>query len=433
MSLQYSLISGAAQLDGLIWKNRSTATGAPTSPTAGPQTSIVTVGGTPHAAAAAVAQAEVVTYIGTPSAGQVLKLGLKGTVYSFPFVSGTLDDALDGLVAAAAADPNWTTVRVDDTIVATRVAAGVAEPNEVASVNLVLAVQEAFTGTPAAGDKAILNLEASQYIHTVTAGETTTQIATALATLAANDPYWAATHSTGNLIARNKYPNQTVDAVSCSVTRAKDVYGNDIGSLVVTKTTVTGDLQSVIIISVPGTDAVSASVFAVHCPQMGATYSTTYTTGQSLNDVAVALAVQIAGDFTAPAPAGTDILVTGSDGVAFDFFDASNGGANTSSVIQTPASTTEAASPTDAKYWRCTQSTLLTFTFALVSGTSFKYRIDQYNAALGVWLPGTLSAAVTASEQVQVDCTGADGIYVALSDFAGSGVASVQATGNGQS
>lgn len=112
MARTYPVPSPYSPAAGYPWYTRATATGTPLAGTR--QQTVLTLGGTPKAI---TTEDQTVTATGTFAAGGVANLTLDGTPYDYTVLLGdTPTDVAAGLVALAAADPNYTVTNVGPVI-----------------------------------------------------------------------------------------------------------------------------------------------------------------------------------------------------------------------------------------------------------------------------------------------------------------------------
>ena len=417
MSQTYPLTSGANVSDGRAWQNCNQETGTPTSPSATHQDSRLVVSGNIHGQEAATAEIQTVSYSGTPAVGDVLKLGLDGTVYSHTCAGvETLQDCLDALVTASAANTVWTAVRVDDTIECTAATAGITT-SVCTGQGLCTKVVGTYTGSPAIGSTLTLNLQSHQYVHTAATTSLATAL-TALVALAANDNNWAVTKVGSTVVCRAKYPDDVPSQVSFAVTG---------GTVAVSSASTVGDLAASASVSFYGEPAVPPSYFEVTIG--GHTYSYTVLAGDVLNDAAFALEAQIAVDYTTAGPPGAETIdFYGLGGVEVSCVDSSTDGAITAFSVQSPATSADPVNSASASYWRTSRFNSVTLVYELVSGTSYKATPWLYNAAANLWTAGS-DISVAASGNSVIDVTSADGMFVELKTFVGNGTASITLVG----
>lgn len=418
MAQTFPLISGANQVDGRAWTNCNQDTGTPTSPSATHQDSRIVVSGTIHSNIAAGAEVQVVSYSGTPATGEVLKLGLGGTVYSHARAGvETLQDCLDALVTASAANTVWTAVRSGDTIECTAATAGITT-SLCTGQGLCTKVVGTYTGSPAIGSTLTLNLQSHQYVHTAATTSLATAL-TALVALAANDNNWAVTKVGSTVVCRSKYPDDVPAQVSFGVTD---------GTLAVTSASTVGNLTATSAITVPGTAAIAASEFKVMLN--GVEYSYTVTPGDTLNDAAIALDVLIAIDYTTDGPpAAETINFYGLGGVEVTCVDSSTGGAIASFSVQSPATSADPVNSASGSYWRTTKYDTVQIIAELVTGTSYDVKLWGYNAAANLWAQIS-SNTIDASQTLNYSIPYADGIFIELGTYIGNAVATTTLVGS---
>lgn len=312
------------------------------------------------------------------------------------------------VIPAVAASGDWTAAASGPVVALTATLPG-PQPSVVTTATQPgygTPVLSALTSVPGvAGDVFTLQLGVNNYQYPCADGNTLQDCLDGLVTAVnADDPVWGVARDGDTLVSTNGTAGVTTSQVVSSVQSGL------------------ADASSSDEITTPGTDLVAPGTYAV---TDGTTLYTTPTTGVPADDAA-SLAVLIGGDYTATS-ADAVITVSAAGGAVFKFTDASTGGGVVTPALYSPATQAQPDTVTGltAGAANCTVYS------QLVAGTSFKQTIWGYDAVTNSYaVLVAKSGALTASGYVHVDTRGVDGLYVELSDFAGSAVVTVRATGN---
>lgn len=267
-------------------------------------------------------------------------------------------------------------------------------------------------GTFAAGGVATLTLDGTPYAYTVAGGDTPTDVAFELKTLAAADPNYTVTNAGPVIDVLSQTPGVWTGTITCSYTPV----GSEDGAL----------QQAVV------TTGADANRYAV--TDGTNTYTYTVQIGDTLADCAIGLAAAIDAAVAYVASAhGTQVWADRANGAAFTFTDAcanytTPGGAVVVQVV-TPA-TSGPLTLADPGVMRLTNISAVAVWSQLLAGTSFVVVPWIYNANIQVWhaLAGTTVSAAT--EVILLDVGAVDAMFVELKSFVGAAEASVYVDGN---
>lgn len=268
------------------------------------------------------------------------------------------------------------------------------------------------TGTFAAGGVATLTLDGTPYVYNVVGGDTPTDVAFELKTLAAADPNYTVTNAGPVIDILSNTPGAWAGTITCSYVPV----GAEDGALV----------QAVV------TTGADANTYAATDGTLSWSY--TVAAGNTLANCATGLAALIDAEPNYVATAhGTEIWVTDGVGISFTMTDASinnqlPGGAVLAQVV-TPA----VAGPLklgDPGVLRLTNVSAVALWCQRPAGTSYQVVPWVFNSNINLWhaLPGTSVAA--ALEVILLDVSAIDAMYVELNSFVGGAEADVYVDGN---
>ena len=382
----------------------------------------------------------VASFTGTPVAGDVVSLALASKTYNYTVVTGnTIANALDAVVTLAANDPNWAVARATNTLVC-QAKYPTNVPSEVratCSHALASKVVGTFAGAAAVGDYIeVIFGGAVGKAYVVETADALTVVLDAVAAFYANNTDFTIARSGNTLVATPKnssvvpaldvtFSVTTTSSLALSSTVTSSTFTGS--SFAVSKAATVGDLATSFAVGTPGVAEIAASVFSVALN--GVDYIYTVQTGDTLNDAAIALDVLIAVDYTTDGPpAAATINFYGLSAVPTSFVDSSSGLAVAVFTLVSPANDADPVNSASASFWRTARFNSVEVVSELVSGTSYKITPWLYNAAANAWT-ALADITVTATKTTVIDTTPADGIFMELKTFVGSGVASVTLVG----